>query len=79
MYQNNILKRIGDRIEEFCEDEVMVMALYGAVSVIAASVYYYKYGYAKSQKDIMRFLQKNAGKDLVFFNKRKYVIVKSGK
>lgn len=76
---NGILEKARVKIEEFCEDEWNVMAAYMFISVVGTAIGYYKLGYDKAGRDMIKVLRKNPGRDLLFWNRGKIASVKVNK
>lgn len=76
---NGILEKARRRFEEFCEDEMNLVMAYSFISVVGTAFAYYKLGYDKCGKDMIKVLRKNPGQDLLFWNRGKIASVKVNK
>lgn len=76
---NGILEKARRRVEEFCEDETNLMMAYSVITVLGTALAYYKLGYDKAGKDMIKVLRKNPGRDLLFWNRGKIASVKVNK
>ena len=75
MYQNNILKRIREKSELLMDDKEFKMFLMWSGVILAQTLAGYKYGYDKGTKKLISCLKKNQGKDLIFWNRGKYITI----